>query len=240
MAIWQTPKQDYNSTQQGVDADDFNRIEGNTQYLYDEKENSIGPKRTAFNKDYAGNGSADSTARSDHFHPSPPSEVPIGTIWMFGGTTPPSGWLICDGTELNRTVPPNQPLFDAIGNNFGGSIPTLTFKIPDMRQTIPIGTGGAAAPNVGDNYGSPTATLEESNIPEHSHKVLDSTNQNLGDYHASVQIDGGNGVYVDSISITNTSNTGTGIGNYGGVNGVTQAFEIMQPSLTVNFIIKRE
>jgi len=34
MAVW-NPKTDWNSSQQGVSSNDFNRIEGNTQYLYD-------------------------------------------------------------------------------------------------------------------------------------------------------------------------------------------------------------
>jgi hypothetical protein len=35
MSEWETPKLDWNSSQQGVGDGDFNRIEGNTQYLKD-------------------------------------------------------------------------------------------------------------------------------------------------------------------------------------------------------------
>ncbi len=35
MSSWTTPKTDWNSSQQGVTDTDFNRIEGNTQYLYE-------------------------------------------------------------------------------------------------------------------------------------------------------------------------------------------------------------
>ena len=34
-AIWQTPKTDWDSSQQGIGDGDFNRIEGNTQFLYE-------------------------------------------------------------------------------------------------------------------------------------------------------------------------------------------------------------
>jgi len=62
---WETPKIDWSSlTSEGVQGDDFNRIEGNTLYLY----NQINPEKTALNKDFAGNGTADTVNHSDHTH----------------------------------------------------------------------------------------------------------------------------------------------------------------------------
>src|SRR6185295_17605409 len=34
----------------------------------------------------------------------PPGLAPEGTIVAFGGTTPPAGWLLCDGSAINRTA----------------------------------------------------------------------------------------------------------------------------------------
>ena len=48
---WQTPKTDWGINQQGVEDTDFNRIEGNTQWLYDNRE-PIFTKNTAFNKNF--------------------------------------------------------------------------------------------------------------------------------------------------------------------------------------------
>jgi microcystin-dependent protein len=58
---------------------------------------------------------------------------PIGTIVNYGGTSAPTGWLLCNGTSYNRTAYPN--LFGIIGTTFGpGSSPGTTFNIPDFRS----------------------------------------------------------------------------------------------------------
>jgi microcystin-dependent protein len=58
---------------------------------------------------------------------------PIGTIVNYGGTSAPTGWLLCNGNSYNRTAYPN--LFGIIGTTFGpGSSPGTTFNIPDFRS----------------------------------------------------------------------------------------------------------
>lgn len=59
--------------------------------------------------------------------------APTGSIMAFGGMKEkiPSGWHICDGTELSRIDFAN--LYDAIGTNWGSGNNSTTFRIPDMR-----------------------------------------------------------------------------------------------------------
>ena len=63
--------------------------------------------------------------------------LPIGAIVPFGGWDAPTGWLICDGTLLNKTDYPE--LFNAIGYSFGGEEGGSTFGLPDLRGRVPVG-----------------------------------------------------------------------------------------------------
>lgn len=63
--------------------------------------------------------------------------LPIGAIVPFGGWDAPTGWLICDGTLLNKTDYPE--LFNAIGYSFGGEEGGSTFGLPDLRGRVPLG-----------------------------------------------------------------------------------------------------
>jgi len=66
------------------------------------------------------------------------ADLPVGAIIPYGGATAPSGWFICDGTELVRTTYPE--LFAVIGTAFG-SADSTHFNIPDMRESVPKGAG---------------------------------------------------------------------------------------------------
>jgi len=67
--------------------------------------------------------------------------IPVGTIMPFAGaaTAVPTGWLLCDGSEVS-TATYNQ-LFLVIGNIY--TVGTLkgnnTFALPDMRGRMPLG-----------------------------------------------------------------------------------------------------
>ena len=65
--------------------------------------------------------------------------VPIGTIVMFGGATPPTNWLICAGQQIDTTV--YAKLFAVIGNTFGGVGSAGNFLLPNLGAQFPIGAG---------------------------------------------------------------------------------------------------
>lgn len=56
--------------------------------------------------------------------------VPAGTITWFSGSTPPSGYLVCDGSLISNTSYPD--LFAVIGFTYGGDFNTQ-FALPDLR-----------------------------------------------------------------------------------------------------------
>lgn len=67
------------------------------------------------------------------------ADNPIGSIIPYGGITAPTGWLICQGQAVSRTT--YAELFAVIGTAFGSGDGTDTFNVPDLRESVPKGTG---------------------------------------------------------------------------------------------------
>ncbi len=63
----------------------------------------------------------------------------IGDIKMTARSTPPSGWLVCNGAEISRTA--YAGLFAAIGTVFGNGDGITTFNLPDLRGRTAVGAG---------------------------------------------------------------------------------------------------
>ena len=58
-----------------------------------------------------------------------------GVIQMYAGTTPPDGWLLCDGSAVSRTT--YAALFAVIGTTYGAGDGSTTFNLPDLRGLQP-------------------------------------------------------------------------------------------------------
>jgi microcystin-dependent protein len=80
-----------------------------------------------------------------------PTAAPVGSITMYGGTTAPAGWLICDGTSLLRTDYP--VLFSTIGTAFG-SVDSTHFTLPNLQDRFPQGAGTNALATTGGKTAS--------------------------------------------------------------------------------------
>ena len=88
--------------------------------------------------------------------------VPVGSILAFGGTTAPTGWLLCNGDPYDPSVYPN--LYATIGNAYGGT--TTAPLRPDFRGRVPYGmTSAGVLSNRLNNDG----VAEASRTPQHSH-----------------------------------------------------------------------
>ncbi len=63
----------------------------------------------------------------------PPTALPflVGQVCFFAMETAPSGFLVCDGASVSRTV--YAELFDAMGTLHGAGNGTTTFNLPDLR-----------------------------------------------------------------------------------------------------------
>lgn len=86
--------------------------------------------------------------------------VPIGGIIMWRGTTPPSGWQLCDGS--NGT--------------------------PDLRGRFVVCVGGSNNYAVGDTGGVDTVTLTTEQMPKHKHTVYGRSSGYAGAHNNSPEV----------------------------------------------------
>jgi len=109
--------------------------------------------------------------------------VPVGTVLSFSGTSAPTGYLFCDGSQLTTLAYPK--LSAAIGTSFG-STGSGVFNIPDLRGffvrgTDNMGTGAAGRdPDTasrsnaytGGNTGNNIGSIQTHGLASHSHPFL--------------------------------------------------------------------
>jgi hypothetical protein len=103
--------------------------------------------------------------------------MPVGSIMAYGGDVAPEGWLLCDGSTVDRIQ--YAELFQAIDTNWGSGDGSTTFNLPDARGRFLRGTDGAAgndpdtnnrlASNVGGNNGNAVGSKQEDELKSHSH-----------------------------------------------------------------------
>lgn len=164
-------------------------------------------------------------------------------IWL--SATPPSGWLICDGTAISRTT--YAALFAKIGTTYGVGDGSTTFNIPDFRQRFPL---GKAAAGTGSTLGGTGGNIDHVHtIPAHTHGLVaahaklgyaDSTNE----FYLNVQSVSTNYTNILSMSAftdaASSGNMGAGL-NLGGTTdsgGSGNTGTNNPPFLSVNFIIQ--
>jgi microcystin-dependent protein len=110
------------------------------------------------------------------------TQVPIGTIAPYGGTTVPAGWLFCDGNVISRTT--YATLFAAIGTAYGIGDGSTTFGLPDLRGKAPFGLSGSAPftpiGTTGGSSAAVTPTISAGSLavdiaafalPNHTHSI---------------------------------------------------------------------
>lgn len=95
-----------------------------------------------------------------------------GMISIFGGTTPPSGWMFCDGAAVSRTT--YSDLFAAIGTAYGTGDGSTTFNLPDLKGRVPVGLDITQTEfnGLGTKGGEKAHTLTVAEMPAHTHTVL--------------------------------------------------------------------
>jgi microcystin-dependent protein len=192
--------------------------------------------------------------------------VPIGAILPYAGGTTPDGYLLCDGSEVERSK--FGDLFDIVGVTFNGAAPLVgvgTFRLPDLRGRFALGkdnmdnagtvpssagpyvdAGGGVAGRVpdvqatilGGSAGLSSVPLTLANLPEHSHTLSTATQ----DYSAVALT-----TTLDPLATSGLGPTAPGQAQYlkdsGNVKkpvGVTlgTAVGLMNPFLAINYIIR--
>jgi microcystin-dependent protein len=155
--------------------------------------------------------------------------IPSGSMIQYAGAAAPTGWLICDGSAINRTT--FAALFSAIGTTYGVGNGTTTFNLPDLRgrSVVGVGTGsGLTARTLAATGGAETHVLSTGEMPAHGHRVNISGIAGSATTHLSVLSAGGATSYFTSNGGANlVENTGSGA-----------AHNTMHPFIALNCIIK--
>jgi microcystin-dependent protein len=98
----------------------------------------------------------------------------VGEIKMWGVSSAPTGYLLCNGAAVSRTT--YAALFAVYGTTFGSGDGATTFNVPDFRDRMPIGAGSTYA--LAATGGSATTTISSSNLPAHTHSFSATTGNN--------------------------------------------------------------
>jgi microcystin-dependent protein len=96
----------------------------------------------------------------------------VAEIRIFGFNFAPTGWAFCDGQLL--PISQNTALFSLLGTTYGGDGKS-TFALPNMQGNVPLHPGqgqGLSLYDLGEESGSETVTLIESEIPVHTHQMM--------------------------------------------------------------------
>lgn len=145
--------------------------------------------------------------------------VPTGAMLDWGTGTPPTGWLICDGSAVSRTT--YADLFTLWSTVYGVGDGTTTFNIPDMRERVVVGYKAASSEfgTLGQTGGEKTHVLTTTEMPAHTHAL-------------STYNDGTSGTVAKSASANNPT------GGVTGSAGSDGAHNNLQPYITLNKIVK--
>jgi microcystin-dependent protein len=152
--------------------------------------------------------------------------VPSGVITAFGGSSAPTGYLLCDGTAVSRTT--YSALYAVVGTTYGSGDGSTTFNVPNLKGKVAVGRDSSQSEfdALGETSGEKTVTLTEAQMPSHTHSLSPGqvvgtgwTGGSTGNAYSPL---GNNPQYNTSIS-----STGSG-----------EAHNNLQPYLVINYIIK--
>lgn len=147
--------------------------------------------------------------------------VPTGCILPFGGNNVPQGFLLCDGSAVNRTT--YADLFAVLGTTYGEGDNSTTFNLPDMRGKVAVGLNTKGAfDSLGKSTGEKAHQLTIAEMPSHEHNLA---------------IDGGSDAGVMDRVMLNGYNSARWYSNVRATGG-NQSHNNIQPSLVFNYIIK--
>lgn len=212
-----------------------NSVSGNVIEFWTQG-NSVAYVTTTFSPQRGNDGSTGSTGSTGpQGPPGPPGpagqNIPPGTISMFAGINPPTGWLFCDGSSVSYTTYPE--LYVVLGTNYGIGSGMGQFNLPNLQGRVPVGVSSTyPLATVG---GAATHTLTTNEIPSHTHTINDP-----GHFHGQGGVAGGavlvgvSGANKADQTNTLTATTGITINSAGG----GQPHNNMQPYIVLNYIIK--
>lgn len=180
---------------------------------------------------------------------------PPGMIAMYGGSSAPSGWLICNGDAVSRTTYAN--LFTAIGTTYGSGDGSTTFNVPNLSGRVPVGINASdtSFDALGETGGHKETQSHSHDGASHTHTGTTATEGAHTHTYSDYSQDGGAAVnfgtqYTVGGPVVTTRTTSAGsahshtfttaapasvgtTGTYGNGNAGN-----LQPYIVLNYIIK--
>lgn len=160
------------------------------------------------------------------------SEPFIAEIRIFAGNFAPRGWAFCNGQLL--PIAQNTALFSLIGTTYGGDGRTTT-ALPNLQGRAPMHPGrgpGLTSRRLGQRGGTEMVTLNEAQMPSHTHSLVVEVDEPGEDNDPNNQSRPARaGIYAAANNLAATS--ADSLSDTGG----SQAHNNMQPFLTLNYII---
>jgi len=171
--------------------------------------------------------------------------IPTGTITPWSQATAPSGFLECNGAAVSRTT--YAALFAVVGTTYGVGDGSTTFNIPDLTDKVAVhkSNNKTFATSAGANSVTPTgnvggstanATLSTAQLASHSHNFTQ-----YGSFtFESTKYPGLFNGYEANPMTGNTGSAGSGGGHSHNMsaNFTGDANSVLQPYLTLIYIIK--
>ncbi len=107
--------------------------------------------------------------------------LPIGAVTMWATSTAPSGWLLCDGSAVSRTL--YAALFSVIGTTWGLGNGSTTFNVPNTAGRVVRGVNGTYTQASTGGLDTQTATgsqvISSANLPPHRHTQVKGGSINI-------------------------------------------------------------
>ena len=158
--------------------------------------------------------------------------TPSGIVQMFAGSTPPTGWLYCNGQAVSRTI--YAELFAAIGTTYGNGDGVNTFNVPNFVGIFPRGAamGGTSTQTIsGITYtGGTNNTKQADQLQGHKHNTLDVGGRTSVFTGVSIFV-------IPTVADPNALQTGTPIND--GTNGTPRTGAETRPAnIAIAYIIK--
>ena len=131
--------------------------------------------------------------------------IPTGMIAPFAMSSPPTGWLECNGATISRST--YATLFAAIGTTYGAGDGSSTFVLPDLRATFIRGFDNSRGVDSGRAFGS----FQDQGLPAMKGRVQDSHGQAAmnssqeGSFTNVFTNGGGQSTYRSALQVANTS-----------------------------------
>lgn len=159
------------------------------------------------------------------------SEPFLSEIKLVSFNFAPKGWALCNGQFL--PINQNQALFALLGTTYGGNGQT-TFALPNLRGRVPIHMGNGHT--LGEAAGSTAVTVNQQQMPQHTHILQATTTQALGGTNSAAPsrvLANSNFSFFWGSPASLQPFAPNSISNVGG----SQAHNNMMPYLVLNFII---